>query len=66
MHRAISDASLDVTVASHGPESTGRAASMTLFSRTRPLVCLDSFPFLKEKKNRGDGPWGIVDVIPLG
>ena len=50
MHQAISDSSLSVTVATHGPKLLGRAVSVTLYSRTRPLVCLDAFPFLAEKK----------------
>ena len=38
MHRAVSDSSLSITVATHGPRATGRAVSMTLYSRTRPVV----------------------------
>jgi len=74
LHQAFSDSSLSITVATHGPKLTGRAVSVTLYSRTRPLVCLDAFPFLndgqqsskKKKKSRKKNLWGIVDVIPLG
>ena len=50
MHQAISDSSLSVTIATHGPKLLGRAVSITMYSRTRPLVCLDAFPFLAAKK----------------
>eukprot|EP00571_Detonula_confervacea_P005503 CAMPEP_0172319220 /NCGR_PEP_ID=MMETSP1058-20130122/37094_1 /TAXON_ID=83371 /ORGANISM="Detonula confervacea, Strain CCMP 353" /LENGTH=1390 /DNA_ID=CAMNT_0013034219 /DNA_START=78 /DNA_END=4250 /DNA_ORIENTATION=- len=67
MHQAISDSSLSITVTTHGPKITGKAVSITMYSRTRPLVCLDAFSFLenvnKKKKNQ---KWGIVDMIPLG
>jgi len=66
MHQAISDSSLSVTVATHGPKLLGRAVSVTLYSRTRPLVCLDAFPFLAEKKTGRKNRWGIVDMINLG
>ena len=66
MHQAISDASLSVTVATHGPKLLGRAVSVTLYSRTRPLVCLDAFPFLAEQKSGKKNRWGIVDMINLG
>lgn len=68
MHQAISDSSLSVTVATHGPKVLGRAVSVTLYSRTRPLVCLDAFPFLAEKKKKTGrkNRWGIVDMINLG
>ncbi|KAL9191150.1 hypothetical protein ACHAXT_000856 [Thalassiosira profunda] len=66
MHRAISDSSLQITVATHGPKSLGRAVSATLYARTRPLVCLDAFPFLEGKSRKTRDKWGIVDVIQLG
>lgn len=75
VHRAFSDASMDVTVATHGPRGRGggRAVSATLYARTRPIVRLDAFPFLRRGGRSGndgsgkkDGAWGIVDVIPLG
>ena len=66
MYQAISDSSLSVTVATHGPKLLGRAVSVTLYSRTRPLVCLDAFPFLEGKKTGRKNRWGIVDVINLG
>jgi len=66
MHQAISDSSLSVTVATHGPKLLGGAVSITLYSRTRPLVCLDAFPFLAEKKTGRKNRWGIVDIINLG
>ncbi|KAL7532032.1 hypothetical protein ACHAXR_006047, partial [Thalassiosira sp. AJA248-18] len=72
MHQAISDSSLSITIVTHGPKIMGRAVSITMYSRTRPVVCLDAFPFLgngdkkssrdKNKKDR----WGIVVVIQLG
>jgi hypothetical protein len=63
MYQAISDSSLNVTVVTHGPKLLGRAVSITLYARTRPLVCVDAFPFAaKKRKSR----WGIVDVIQLG
>ncbi|KAL3809143.1 hypothetical protein ACHAXA_007246, partial [Cyclostephanos tholiformis] len=46
-HKAVSDSSLSVTVATHGPRVLGRAVSVTLFSRTRPIACLDAFPFAR-------------------
>ena len=78
VHRAISDSSLAVTIVSHGPCIVGRAVSITLFARTRPITTLDAFPFLtrkdgKKKKSMkeggdggGGGRWGIVDIIELG
>lgn len=77
VHRAISDSSLAVTIVSHGPCIVGRAVSITLFARTRPITTLDAFPFLtrkdgKKKKSTkeggvgGGGRWGIVDIIELG
>ena len=69
MHRAVSDSSLSITVTTHGPKSIGRAVSITLYSRTRPLVCLDAFPFLaagRLSRKKEASSWGIVDVIPLG
>ncbi|KAL3799459.1 hypothetical protein HJC23_013914 [Cyclotella cryptica] len=68
MHQAISDSSLSITVATHGPKMLGRAVSITLFQRTRPIVSLDAFPFssgIKSGKRR-NCRWGIVDVIQLG
>lgn len=66
MHQAISDSSLSVTIATHGPKLLGRAVSITMYSRTRPLVCLDAFPFLAAKKKSRKNRWGIVDMIHLG
>jgi U3 small nucleolar RNA-associated protein 21 len=66
MHQAISDSSLAVTVATHGPKMLGRAVSITMYARTRPLVCLDAFPFLSGKKSGRKNRWGIVDTIHLG
>jgi len=71
MHQVISDSSLSISVATHGPKSLGRAVSITLFDRTRPIEHLDAFPFIasedmKTKKNRKLHGWGIVDVIHLG
>eukprot|EP00579_Thalassiosira_antarctica_P013175 CAMPEP_0201933966 /NCGR_PEP_ID=MMETSP0903-20130614/32672_1 /ASSEMBLY_ACC=CAM_ASM_000552 /TAXON_ID=420261 /ORGANISM="Thalassiosira antarctica, Strain CCMP982" /LENGTH=294 /DNA_ID=CAMNT_0048474055 /DNA_START=46 /DNA_END=926 /DNA_ORIENTATION=+ len=66
MHQAVSDSSLSITVATHGPKVTGRAVSITLYSRTRPLVCLDAFPFLDDGKKKKKNRWGIVDVVHLG
>ena len=66
MYQAISDSSLSVTVATHGPKLLGRAVSITLYSRTRPLVCLDAFPYLAERKTGRKNRWGIVDMINLG
>ena len=67
MHQIVSDSSMNVAVVTHGPKILGRAVSITLYQRTRPLVCLDAFPFFtsSKKKNR-QARWGIVDVIPLG
>ena len=55
-HKAVSDSSLSVTVATHGPRVLGRAVSVTLFSRTRPIACLDAFPFARrvDAKKRGN------------
>ncbi|KAL7544274.1 hypothetical protein ACHAWF_010216, partial [Thalassiosira exigua] len=69
LHRAISDASLSITVATHGPKALGRAVSVALYARTRPIASLDAFPFLEgwskeERKKRGR--WGIADVVLLG
>ncbi|KAL7469361.1 hypothetical protein ACHAXS_009623 [Conticribra weissflogii] len=71
MHQVISDSSLSISVATHGPKSLGRAVSITLFERTRPIQQLDAFPFLApEKKNNKNKRrlhgWGIVDVVHLG
>ncbi|KAL3807867.1 hypothetical protein ACHAXA_010640 [Cyclostephanos tholiformis] len=65
-HKAVSDSSLSVTVATHGPRVLGRAVSVTLFSRTRPIACLDAFPFARRVDAKKRGTWGIVDVIDLG
>mmetsp|Transcript_28866 Transcript_28866/g.59251 ORF Transcript_28866/g.59251 Transcript_28866/m.59251 type:complete len:268 (-) Transcript_28866:3455-4258(-) len=46
MHQVISDSSLSISVATHGPKSLGRAVSITLFDRTRPIEHLDAFPFI--------------------
>jgi len=67
MYQVMSDSSLSISIATHGPKKIGRATSITLYSRTRPIVCLDAFPFLNnsnKKKNRNK--WGIVDMINLG
>jgi U3 small nucleolar RNA-associated protein 21 len=64
MHQAISDSSLSITVVTHGPKLLGRAVSITLYQRTRPVVCLDAFPFAAGNKKHSR--WGIVDVIQLG
>ena len=71
IHQAISDSSLSVTVVTHGPKVSGRAVSITLFSRTRPIACLDAFPFLSrmktsQKNKKNNNSWGIVDMIHLG
>lgn len=69
MHQAISDSALSITVATHGPKMSGRAVSITMYARTRPLVCLDAFPFLAGKTSTGSRKkncWGIVDIIQLG
>ncbi|KAL7517489.1 hypothetical protein ACHAWX_002406 [Stephanocyclus meneghinianus] len=68
MHQAISDSSLSITVVTHGPKMLGRAVSITLYQRTRPLVCLDAFPFTANNQStkRRNCHWGIVDVIRLG
>lgn len=63
MHQVVSDSSLSITVATHGPKLLGRAVSVSLYQRTRPLVCLDAFPFNAGKKKHR---WGVVDVIQLG
>eukprot|EP00956_Cyclotella_meneghiniana_P022364 scaffold42258_cov71-Cyclotella_meneghiniana.AAC.8 len=65
MFQAISDTSLGITAVTHGPKLLSRAISITLYQRTRPLVCLDAFPFTTGSKSR-NGRWGIVDVIQLG
>lgn len=67
-HQAMSDSSLSVTVVTHGPKVSGRAVSITLYSRTRPIGCLDAFPFLSklEKSLKKSNSWGIVDMIHLG
>lgn len=65
MFQAISDSSLNITVVTHGPKVLSRAVSITLYQRTRPLVCLDAFPFTTGRKN-GCARWGIVNVIQLG
>ena len=67
MHQAISDSSLNITVVTHGPKVTKRAVSITMYSRTRPIVSLDAFPFLKGgKSKKKQNAWGIVDVVQLG
>jgi hypothetical protein len=62
-HRAFSDSSMSVTVVTHGPRSAGRAVSVSLFSRTRPISTLDAFPFLlrrRRRRRRGGGGGGRV------
>ncbi len=68
IHQAVSDSSLSVSVVTHGPKVSGRAVSITLYSRTRPIACLDAFPFLSRLKEsqRKNNSWGIVDLIQLG
>jgi U3 small nucleolar RNA-associated protein 21 len=67
MHQAISDSSLNITLVTHGPKITGRAVSITMYSRTRPIVSLDAFPFLKNgKSKKRHNVWGIVGVVQLG
>ena len=64
MHQIVSDSSMNISVVTHGPKLLGRAVSITLYQRTRPIVCLDAFPFTLRKKKQAR--WGIVDVIQLG
>ena len=74
MYQIISDSSLNISVVTHGPRRLNRAVSITMYSRTRPLVCLDAFSFLddskkKKKKKKGgkkNQKWGIIDMISLG
>ena len=75
MHQIMSDSSLSISVATHGPKILGRAVSITSYSRTRPIVRLDAFPFIehiitaggsKKKRIDNNNKWGIVDMINLG
>lgn len=57
MYSAISDSSLDVTVATHAYKGRWNASHMTLYKRTK---CVDTRSIVK------GGGWGIVQMLNLG
>lgn len=62
MHRAVSDASLSVTVCTHSRSKRRNATHVSLYRRTKIMHTISFF-----KANSGDcGRWGIVNVVNLG
>jgi U3 small nucleolar RNA-associated protein 21 len=65
MYHAISDSSLNLTVATHSYKGRWGASHLSLYKRNKRLDIRSIIP-KSSGKNSSNSSWGIVDVVNLG